>query len=196
MMQPARDEGAGMTKGFRRIVTGHDADGKARVASDAPPLRVIQVGGDAGATFYEIWHTRETPALIDRRSEEPLEDGLVLAPPPGGTRIRIIDFPPEGDAIRQLSEAGARAAFDAMHGAEASRFQPGAAHPLLHRTQSIDYGIVLDGEMTLLLDREETTIHAGDIVVQRGTNHAWSNRSDRPCRMAFVLIDGRFTDGL
>jgi len=185
-----------MNNGFRRIVTGHDSDGNARLASNAPPVRIVQVGGAAGATFYEVWHTLETPALIDRPSEEPMESGLVLAPPTGGTRIRVIDFPPEGEEIQQLDEAGAREAFGAMHGAAASRFQPGGAHPLMHRTQSIDYGIVLDGEMTLVLENEKTTIRTGDIVVQRGTNHAWSNRSDRRCRMAFVLIDGRFTDGL
>ena len=185
-----------MSDGFRRIVTGHDADGNARVASDAPPVRVVQVGGPAGATFYEVWHTLETPALIDRQSDEPVESGLVLAPPPGGTRIRVIDFPPEGEAVRHLDEAGAREAFSAMSGASASRFKAGGAHPLMHRTQSVDYGIVLDGEMTLILDQEESTIRTGDIVVQRGTNHAWSNRSGRRCRMAFVLIDGQFIEGL
>jgi mannose-6-phosphate isomerase-like protein (cupin superfamily) len=193
---PRAGKAAGMNDGFRRIVTGHDGDGNARLVSDALPVRVIQVGGDAGATFYEVWHTLETPALIDRQSDEPMEDGLILAPPAGGTRIRVIDFPPEGDNIRQLSEAGAREAFDAMRGGAASRFQPGGTHPLMHRTQSVDYGIVLDGEMTLLLDNAETMIRTGDIVVQRGTNHAWSNRSGRRCRMAFVLIDGQFTDGL
>ena len=185
-----------MSNDFRCIVTGHDADGLARVASDGPPVRVVQVGGPAGATFYEVWHTLETPAPIDRRSDEPIEEGLVLAPPKGGTRIRVIDFPPEGDEIRRLDEAGARNAFASMSDETASRFTSGAAHPLMHRTQSVDYGIVLDGEITLILDREETTIRSGDIVVQRGTNHAWANRSGRRCRMAFILIDGRFTDGL
>ena len=83
-----------------------------------------------------------------------------------------------------------------MGEASASRFGAGAPHPLMHRTETVDYGIVIEGEMTLVLDRSETLLHAGDIVVQRGTNHAWSNRSDSPCRMAFVLIDGRFADGL
>lgn len=185
-----------MSGSFRRIVTGHDAEGHARVASDGAPAHIVQVGGPAGATFYEVWHTRETPAVIDRHSNEPTESSLVLAPPKGGTRIRVIDFPPEGEEIRQMDEAGAREAFDSMSGGAASRFKQGAPHPLMHRTQSVDYGIVLEGEMVLVLDREETTLRAGDIVVQRGTNHAWSNRSGRRCRMAFVLIDGQFTDGL
>jgi len=185
-----------MSRSFRRIVTGHDADGNAILVSDAPPGRIVQVGGQGGPTFFEVWNTRETPALIDRRSDEPIESGLVLAPPKGGTRIRVIDFPPEGEEIRRLDEAGAREKFGSMSGAAASSFKQGAPHPLMHRTQTVDYGIVLEGEMTLILDREETTIRAGDIVVQRGTNHAWANRSDRSCRIAFVLIDGQFTDGL
>jgi uncharacterized cupin superfamily protein len=66
----------------------------------------------------------------------------------------------------------------------------------MHRTQTVDYGIVLQGELTLVVDRGETTVRAGDIIIQQGTNHAWANRSGQTCRVAFVLIDGRFADGL
>jgi uncharacterized cupin superfamily protein len=66
----------------------------------------------------------------------------------------------------------------------------------MHRTETIDYGIMLEGELTLIMDIGETTIRAGDIVIQRGTNHGWANRSGKACRIAFVLIDGQFTDGL
>jgi uncharacterized cupin superfamily protein len=72
----------------------------------------------------------------------------------------------------------------------------GAPHPFMHRTQTVDYGIVIDGELTLIVDRGETTIKSGDVVVQRGTNHAWANRSGKNCRIAFVLIDGQFEEGL
>jgi mannose-6-phosphate isomerase-like protein (cupin superfamily) len=181
---------------FRRIVTGHDEAGTAVIIADAPPSRVQLVGGPGGPTFYEVWSTRETPALIDRQSSEPAESGLVLAPPKGGTRIRVIDFPPEGEAIRKLTETEAAKKFGEMGGSEAARSQAGAPHPLMHRTQTIDYGIVLEGELTLIVDRGETTVRAGDIVIQRGTNHAWANRSDKNCRVAFVLIDGQFSDGL
>jgi mannose-6-phosphate isomerase-like protein (cupin superfamily) len=185
-----------LLKSFRRIVTGHDAAGKAIIASDTPPARVQLVGGPGGPTFFEVWNTRETPAQIDRQSDEPAESGLVLAPPNNGTRIRVIDFPPEGDAILGLSEDEARAKFGAMGGAEASKSKAGAPHPLMHRTETIDYGIVLEGEMTLIVDGGETIIRAGDIVIQRGTNHAWANRSTQNCRMAFILIAGQFIDGL
>ncbi|CQD09463.1 cupin [Mycobacterium lentiflavum] len=183
-----------MSAAFRRVVTGHDEAGSAVIVSDGPPTHVVQVGGTIGPTFYEVWNTRRTPAVIDRQSREPEDDGLVLAPPKGGTRIRVIDFPPEDYDIRHLSEADARAGFRAMGGADAST--PGARHPLMHRTETVDYGIVLQGEITLITDVDETTIRAGDIVIQRGTNHAWANRSERNCRVVFVLIDGEFTDGL
>ena len=181
-----------MGTGFRRIVTGHDADGNAVLLSDAPPSRVVQVGGAGGPTFFEVWHTHETPALIDRGSGEPVESGLVLAPPGGGTRIRVIDFPPEGEEMRRLDEAGVRERFAAIGGAAASHFKPDAPHPLMHRTETIDYGIVLEGEVTLIMDEGETVVRAGDIVIQRGTNHGWANRSGRHCRIAFILIDGRY----
>jgi uncharacterized cupin superfamily protein len=69
-------------------------------------------------------------------------------------------------------------------------------HPLMHRTETIDYGLVLEGELVLILDEGETVVRAGDVVVQRGTSHAWANRSNANARIAFVLIDGRFEKGL
>lgn len=181
---------------FRRIVTGHDEGGSAVILSDAPPSRMQQIGGPGGPTFFEVWNTREMPVVIDRQSGEPAESGLVLAPPKGGTRIRVIDFPPEGEDILQLTAAEATARFGEMGAAGAAQSSGSAPHPLMHRTQTLDYGIVLEGELTLVVDHGETTVRAGDIVIQRGTNHAWANRSERHCRVAFVLIDGRFVDGL
>ena len=163
-----------MPKPFRRVVTGHDTDGRAIIQADAPPERIKVIA--AGPTFYEVWNTRETPARIDRASGEPREEGIILAPPRGGTRIRVLDIPP---AARASTHTGV-----------------GARHAHMHRTETIDYGIVLEGEITLLVDEGETTVRAGDIVIQRGTNHAWANRSGRNCRIAFILIDGVFTDGL
>jgi hypothetical protein len=180
-------------KVFRRVVTGHDQEGHAVILSDAPPTRIQLIGGPGGPTFFEVWNTREIPVEIDRQSGEPAESGLVLAPPKGGTRIRVIDFPPEGDAIRKLTAAEAAEKFSEMNSAQSGT---GAAHPLMHRTETLDYAIVLEGELTLVLDRSETTVGAGDIIIQRGTNHAWANRSDKNCRIAFVLIDGQFVDGL
>ena len=72
------------------------------------------------------------------------------------------------------------------------RSKPNSPHPLMHRTETVDYGIVISGEMTLVLDKGERLLRAGDVVIQRGTNHAWANRSGKPCRMLFVLVDGRY----
>lgn len=181
-------------KKFRRVITGHDADGKAIIISDAPPVHTQLVGGPGGPTFFEIWHTQETPALIYSQPQEFDENGLVLPPPKKGTRIRVIEFPPEGEEIQKLTKADAAAKFKSMGDEKASTSGEDAPHPLMHRTQTIDYGIVLEGEITLVLDRGETTIQAGDIVIQCGTNHAWANRSGKICRMAFALIDGQFTN--
>ena len=76
-----------------------------------------------------------------------------------------------------------------------NEFPPGVVSPV-HRTQSVDYGIVLAGEVVLVLDESETTLRAGDVAVQRGTSHRWENRTERTARMAFILIDGAFTEGL
>jgi mannose-6-phosphate isomerase-like protein (cupin superfamily) len=186
-----------MSKTFRRIVTGHDSAGKAIIQSAAPPARVQVLGNGAGPTFFEVWNTRETPAMIDRASGEPFETQLTLSPPKHGTRIRVLDIPAETGAIDQVDPAQAHALFAEIGAAAASTHaDSGTRHPHMHRTETIDYGIVLEGEITLLVDEGEVVVQAGDIVIQRGTNHAWANRSGRPCRIAFILIDGQFTDGL
>jgi mannose-6-phosphate isomerase-like protein (cupin superfamily) len=177
----------------RRVVTGHDSTGRAIIQDDGPVPRVQRVGGEIGPLFHEVWNTQATPAPIDAASGEPAESGIVLAPPSGGTRIRVLDIPPEGDGIRNMTPEEAAAHFaevGAGHASNAAR--AGARHALMHRTETIDYGIVIEGELVLIMDEGETTVRAGDIVIQRGTNHGWANRSDRNCRIVFVLIDGKF----
>lgn len=88
---------------FRRIVTDYDAQGRAIIHEDGPPQRVRRVGGAVGPTFYEVWNTRSTPAPIDAASGEPAEERVILAPPQGGTRIRVLDIPPEGNNLDNLS---------------------------------------------------------------------------------------------
>lgn len=186
------------TRQVRRVVTGHDERGCAVIHEDGPPARVVRIGGERGPLFHEIWNTRETPARIDRCSGEPPEDSVQLAPPPGGTRIRVLDIQPEDDRLKQMSVEEVRAHFAEVGAAEASSHSDDGTsrHQLMHRTETIDYGIVLEGEITLVLDVGETVVRAGDIVIQRGTNHGWANRSGKPCRIAFILIDGCYEDGL
>jgi mannose-6-phosphate isomerase-like protein (cupin superfamily) len=180
---------------IRRVVTGHDDRGRAIIQSSSAPGRVKSLS-QGGPIFYEIWNTRETPARIDRASGEPAEAGITLAPPSNGTRIRVLDIPPETAESEKLDTTQARAHFAEIGAADASTNTGGARHPYMHRTETVDYGIILEGEITLLVDVGEVTVRVGDIVVQRGTNHAWANRSGKNCRIAFILIDGKYADGL
>lgn len=181
----------------RRIVTGHDASGRAIIQEDGPVQRVQRIGGEIGPMFHEVWNTQATPAPLDAASSEPAEQGIILAPPKNGTRIRVLDIPPEGDGIRAMTPEEARAHFAEVGAHDASAHHgEGSRHALMHRTETIDYGIVVEGELVLIMDEGETTVRAGDIVIQRGTNHGWSNRSDRNCRIVFILIDGAFDDNL
>ncbi len=154
----------------RRIVTGHDERGVSVVVSDGPVPVSRELPTD-GVGFHEVWQTDASPAPITAREDEPTQRSLRVPPPPGGTKIRINEFAPG-----HLDDDG--------------RQSP------VHRTESIDYGIVLEGEITLLLDDSEVTARAGDIVVQRGTDHAWANRGDIPARIVFVLVDGVFDESL
>jgi Cupin domain len=179
---------------LRRIVTGHDEAGKAIIVSDGPPGRVFDgFAGVPGLVFYEFWTTSGSPVGIDRRSDDPVTGDIQLSPPPGGVRIRMLDFPPE-ETRHELTEDERRAHFASIGAGEA--LDADAPHPFMHRTETVDYGIVLEGEIVLIVDKGETLCRKGDVIVQRGTNHAWANRSGKPCRMAFILIDGKFADGL
>jgi hypothetical protein len=180
---------------IRRIVTGHDAQGNAVIQEDRSVPRVQRIGGEHGPLFFEVWNTQGAPAPIDRASGEPGEDGIQLAPPKNGTRIRVLDIPPDDASFDDLSEEAIRAHFAEVGAGEAPEGS-GGRHAFMHKTETVDYGIMLEGELTLIMDVGETVIRAGDIVVQRGTNHGWANRSGRPCRIAFVLIDGAYKDGL
>ncbi|MFT3906086.1 MAG: cupin domain-containing protein [Steroidobacteraceae bacterium] len=176
---------------FHRIVTGHDADGAAYVAAAAPPPRVYRAD-DHGTLFHEVWHSRNSPALIDRLTLEPSEDRLTLPPPRAGTRVRVVDIPPETEAMRNRTAEQMKAEFEQLGAAHASTAHGNARHPLMHRTETLDYGICVQGEVWMIMDKDEVLVRQGDIVIQRGTNHAWANRSDHPCRMVFVLVDGQF----
>jgi len=176
---------------IHRVVTGHDADGKAIVASNGPLPTVVEINAIPGTLFHEVWETRATPAPADNGAD-PTTGPLMLPPPKQGTRIRFVDIPP--DTAEFLAQGGARMkdAFTQAGDAGVSTVKRDSPHPLMHRTESIDYGIVIDGEMTLVLDDSEVLLRPGSVVVQRGTNHAWANRSGKPCRMLFVLIDGAY----
>ena len=180
----------------RRVVTGHDRNGKAVVLSDGPVPVVHSNPMRAGQLSHEIWKTSAMPLPVMRDEPEPTAGPRQLHPAPMGTVFRISEVPPETDAVRNLTPEQARAAFRASNAEDASTWGRGGRHPLMHRTETVDYAVVLEGEITMLLDEGEVNLKAGDIVIQRGTNHAWSNRSGKPVKMLYVLIDGAFAPEL
>lgn len=176
---------------IHRVVTGHDAQGRAVVASDGPLPTVVEIQAVPGTVFHEVWSTGGTPARIDN-GPDPTTGPLSLPPPARGTRIRFVDIPPDTAELLSRDAGAMKAAFSQIGDAGASTLKADSPHPLMHRTESVDYGVVIEGELTLVLDQGEVALKPGSVVVQRGTNHAWANRSGRPCRMLFVLIDGEF----
>ena len=176
---------------IHRIVTGHDASGAAIVSSDGPLPTVTELKAIPGTVFHEVWSTRGTPAPVDNGAD-PTLGALMLPPPKLGTRIRFVDIPPDTAELHARSADALRAGFSEIGDAGASTARAGAPHPLMHRTETVDYGVLIEGEITLVLDDGEVNLTPGSVVVQRGTNHAWANRSGRPCRMLFVLVDGKY----
>ena len=176
---------------IHRVLTGHAADGRAIVSSDGPLATVVELSAIPGTVFHEVWSTTDSPASADNGAD-PTLGPLVLPPPPGGTRIRFVDIPPDTAEFLAHGATKMKEAFTQVGDSAASTVKADSPHPLMHRTESVDYGIVIEGELTLVLDDSEVALRPGSVVVQRGTNHAWANRSGRPCRMLFVLVDARY----
>jgi len=171
---------------IRRIVTGHDANGRSCIIEDGPSPAERFVTERPGYRSTNVWRTVASPAPIN--AVDSIVDHQGVAPPKNGTVLRIIDIPPEpGDPAERKRQAAAtfgKLFADAEHRLDDTR------HPGMHRTESVDYAVIIEGELTAILDRGETVMRAGDVLVQRGTNHAWANRSGKMVRVLFVLIDG------
>ena len=180
-----------MKRPMKRVVTGHDAEGCAVISVEGEPPHIAELSRIPGTVFYELWKTDVMPALLNNGSDPTLAP-LRLPPTAGGTAFRIVDIPPDTAEFLAHGAQSMKAAFAEIGDSHASTVQADSPHPLMHRTESIDYGIVLEGEVTLVLDQGETLLRTGDVVIQRGTNHAWANRSGSNARMAFILIDGRY----
>lgn len=176
-----------MHREFRRVVTGHDETGKAIIESDMTANHYLERPNRPGVRLTNFWLSNGTPAEYDGPTET-CEGPFVLHPPKNGSVFRCVEFLPEDPEV--LAKLDGKAAFAEM-GAGANIVE-GARHPFMHRTDSLDYAVILSGEIMMLMDDEEDDVHlkAGDVVVQRGTNHAWSNRFSAPCVIAFILVDG------
>jgi mannose-6-phosphate isomerase-like protein (cupin superfamily) len=171
---------------IRRVVTGDDVKGRSRIVEDAPAAAIRTVSGRPGYRAVNVWRTEESPVKVDARDSTAHHQGIL--PPKGGTILRIIDFPPE-PADREALKRMLDSTFGGIY-QDAAHDKRQGVHPGMHRTETLDYAIVLEGEIYAVMDEQETLLRAGDVLIQRGTNHAWANRSDRTARIAFVLIDG------
>ncbi len=168
----------------KRVVTGIDEDGKSVIVSDGPPPRSVTLELIGGLKQTDVWHLGSPPKSPADGGD--LDHNANLVPPPGGAHWRVVEFPPESAAPADVDINDLIAEFndkvpDFLALADLSRLG-------MHKTPTIDFGVVLSGEIWLELDDSEVHLKPGDCVVQRGTMHAWRNRSDKPCVMSFVLI--------
>ena len=174
---------------MRRIVTGHNENGKSVIKIDGPPARSIgeEIGG-----LFEIWN--EDGNAIDTKSNKDRADSdIILSPPQEGSKFRYFQImpTPKGvsvDALNKMAEEAFNRIGAAHHRVDTTK------HPAMHKTKTIDYIVLLKGEVTLILDEEEVKIKPHDVVVQRGTNHAWVNNGSDPALLIGVLIDSELAD--
>ncbi len=162
---------------IRRIVTGHDETGKAIFIEDRICPHRFAIGGCENFVTAEIWRQTETPVNNDGDYMDTADRSFHINPDPNGNVFRIMQFPPDGEL--GMKEDGVTP-------------EP----PMMHRTASLDYAMVLDGEVYAVIDGGETLMKKGDILIQRGTIHAWSNRSGKPCTILFVLSAANPTPGM
>jgi len=176
-----------MAESVRRVVTGHDREGNAVFVSDGQPPRSITFDTLPGLEFIELWATEETPS-IPAGHADPTLGMSSFVPGPQGSRFRIVRFP-SGLEVGKMAEAFRR---------EYAAKIPGLAEthesdePGMHTTDTIDYGLVLSGEIDLELDDgRQVHLKSGDGVIQNGTRHGWRNRSAEACLVAFIMIGAR-----
>lgn len=170
---------------IRRVVTTHDKSGKAVVMFDD----ILPVGGgepELNIKAYTIWVTEDTPA-DNAEPADAAKKKVGIPPPDNGSIFRIVEFGPMTEEMKNLDPHFLTKAL----GHEPDPSKPAPRHPGMHKTRSIDFAVVMDGEIDMMLDDSEVHLKQGDVLVQRGTIHAWANRGTKPCRMAFVLVDAK-----
>jgi hypothetical protein len=168
---------------IRRAVTGHDDNGRSVFIYDSDAGAVKEMESMPGLALTDLWVTYGSPA-DNTGAADAADRPIVLEPPPGGTIFRIVEFPPDSawrdnaDAKEAFSSIGAGHAMDDT-----------SDDPMMHKTSTVDYLVILKGEIWAILDDGEICLKQGDVMVQRGTNHSWSVRTDAPCLVAVVLCD-------
>ena len=172
-----------MAKSFRRVVTGLDSQGRSCIVFDDRAACVAEMASMPGLALTDIWETTTTPADNIGR-DDAVRRPVRLEPPAGGSLFRIVEFPPDS-AWRDGADAGAAFSSIGAHDAH----DDASSDPMMHKTATIDYIVVLSGEMHAVLENGETLLRPGDLFVQRGTVHSWSVRGDEPCIIAVVLVN-------
>jgi len=175
-----------MPSPIRRVVTGKDANGKAVIMIDsaAPNIRERT---ETGIALTLLWVTDATPPPVTQPIDA-AERQVGVPPPPHGTIFRVVEFAPEKDVAADYESRLRIMQGMGLTPEGSTREHP--RDPAMHRTRSLDYAVIISGEIDMLLDDSEVHLTAGDVVVQQGTNHAWVNRGAEPCKIAFILIDG------
>lgn len=176
-------------KKFRLIVTGHDDEGQSVFLTDQIAPHVMTVLQTPTYAVTDFWKALTLPAdNCTATAKDPCQVPFVVAPPTGGCVFRVVEFPPDYHWEAKVAAMGGSAPVD-----ETAKVGQGGAvrHGQMHRTRSLDFAIVLSGEIWAILDVGEKKMMAGDMLVQRGTNHAWANRSEKPCHVGFILIDAK-----
>jgi mannose-6-phosphate isomerase-like protein (cupin superfamily) len=171
-----------MVEKFRRVVTGHDDTGKSIFISDDDCPHVLEMASMPGLALTDLWKTAGAPA-DNSGNEDAVGPKIVLEPEANGTIFRIVEFPPD---TAWRGSADGREAFESIGAGHAQ--DEASADPMMHKTSTIDYLIVLKGEIWAILDDSETCLKPGDVMVQRGTRHSWSVRTDEPCLLAAILV--------
>jgi len=174
----------------RRIVTGHDAKGRSIILFDGPATNLVASKEKPNRGLINFWRTEQTPAINAGDADPMAGPPQGLLPPRNGSVFRFFQIAPEKEEAHLLPEERerrAQAIFAAM-GAASARVDA-KRHPSMHKTETVDYIILLQGEVTLLLDEGEVAMKPFDVVVQRGTNHGWVNHGDVPALLVAVLID-------
>jgi mannose-6-phosphate isomerase-like protein (cupin superfamily) len=169
----------------RRVLTGHDAEGRSKFIADGPAPNMKEMASMPGLALTDLWETSGAPASNSGDADAAARP-VRLEPPPRGTILRIVEFPPDS---QWRNRAEARTAFDSIGAGHAP--DKGSSDPMMHKTDTVDYIIVLKGEIHAIMDTGEKLLRAGDILVQRGTNHSWSVRGDEPCIIAAVLVSAK-----
>src|SRR3954469_11639230 len=170
---------------IRRVVTGHDRTGKSVVVMDGKAANVLQMASMPGVALTDLWRTKTSPAS-NAGNADAATGRIVLEPPAEGTILRIVEFPPD---TKWRKSADAAKAFKSIGAGGAPDHASGDA--MMHATATVDYIIVLKGEIWAILDKGEKLLKQGDILIQRGTNHSWSVRTKQPCVIAAVLVGAK-----